>query len=384
MGLLLCLVSQARPNQLAPAWIAFSTTPVYDTENDLHWSWLGLAWETMLLYVVMWCANFFSEMAEGEGTIGEAYSHIEAFDSCVTSLLSESEAHQELAGKVKAFAETWQDLKKVITGVFSAKDGEIRHLKYTLEKIEFEKTSAENFSKGLRDELQVVTSSLARLRGNIMETSLQDGNCLEAKNSKLAEQSNEQTSLPLQGLAGEGGLGPRPSAKGEGLTPDQETKPKEMEPRCSKELPHSEKPEEEGAADQSLQTGMELGQEAISHSKEQGPPMLKTGMEPETDGIAFQHGIGGVNVSPQNPKEPESGLHCSDSQVPSQEAGMDVQEPAPGLQPVPCRFCTSHNWNYVVPSPLPPSSKWYGGCIVRLPEDGVCNSVLPQGHWILL
>ena len=339
--------------------------------------WLGLACETMLLYVVIWCANFFSEMAEGEGTIGEACSHIESFDACLTSLLSESEAHHELVGKVEALAETWQDLKKVLTGVFSAKDGEIRHLKYTLEKIEFEKTSAENFSKGLRDELRVVTSSLAQLRGNVVETSLQDGNCSEAKNSKLAEQSSEQTSLPLQGLAGEGGLGPHPSAKGEGLTSDQETKPSTEEPVGFKELPPSEEPacsEEEGAADQSLQTGMELGQEARSHSKEQGPPMLKTGMESETDGI------GATNVFPQNPKEPESGPHCSDSQVPSQETGMDVQEPAPGLQPVPCRFCTSHNWNYVVPSPLPPLSKRYGG----LPEDGVCNSVLPQGNWILL
>ena len=317
--------------------------------------------------------------------IREARSHFESFDTHVASLLSESKDHQELASKVEALAETWQDVKRVLTGVFSVKDGEIRHLKHTLEKTEFEKTSAENFSKGLRDELRMVTSSLAQLRGNVMETSLQDGDGLEVKISKLAEQSNEQTSLPLQGLAEGGGLGPLPSAKG--TNPEQEELPCSGEPACSEELPRFGEPvcsEEKGTACHTLQTGMELGQEGVPRSKEQGTPMLKTGMEPGTDGIASQHGIGAVNASTQNPKEAEPVLHCSDSQVPGQEAGMDVQEPAPGLQPVPCRFCTSHSWNYVVLSPLPPPSKWYGGSIVRLPEDGVCNTFLPQEHRILL
>ena len=338
-------------------------------------------------------------MMEGEDAIEEARSHMESFDTHVASLLSQSKDHHELASKVETLAETWQDVKRVLTAVLSAKDGEIRHLKHTLEKTEFEKTSAENFSKGLRDELRVVTSSLAQLRGNVMETSLQDGNSSEVKSLKLAEQSTEQTSLPLQGLAEGGGLGLLPSAKGKGLTPDQgkipeqEELPCSTEPACSEELPCSTEPacseelpcsEEEGTAGHTLQTGMELGQEGVLHSKEQGTPTLKTGMEPETDGIASQHGIGAVNASTQNPEEAESGLHCSDSQVPGQEAGMDVQEPAPGSQPVPCRFYTSHTWNYVVLSPLPPPSKWYGGCIVRLPEDRVCNTLLPQENRILL
>ena len=319
---------------------------------------------------------------EGGDTIREAHSHMESFDAHVASLLSES--NEELASKVATMAEAWQDVKRVLTGVLSAKDGEIRHLKHTLRKTEFEKTSAENFSKGLQDELRMVTSSLAELRGNVMETSPQDGNGLAVKSSKLVEQSMKQTSLPLQGLEEGRGLGLFPSAKGEGLTADQgEQKefPCSTEPACSKEPACSE---EEGTAGHTLQTGMELQQEVIPHSKEQRTPTLKTGMEPETDGIASQHGIGTVNASTQNPKEPESVLHCSDGQVPGQEAGMDVQEPAPGLQLVPCRFCTSHTWNYVVLSPLPPPSKWYSGRNVRLPEDRVCNTFLPQEHRILL
>ena len=315
---------------------------------------------------------------EGGDTIREAHSHMESFDAHVASLLSESNDRDELASKVATMAEAWQDVKRVLTGVLSAKDGEIRHLKHTLRKTEFEKTSAENFSKGLQDELRMVTSSLAELRGNVMETSPQDGNGLAVKSSKLVEQGMEQTSLPLQGLEEGRGLGLFPSAKGEGLTADQgeqEELPCSTEPTCS---------EEEGTAGHTLQTGMELQQEVIPHSKEQRTPTLKTGMEPETDGIASQHGIGTVNASTQNPKEPESVLHCSDGQVPGQEAGMDVQEPAPGLQPVPCRFCTSHTWNYVVLSPLPPPSKWYSGRNVRLPEDRVCNTFLPQEHRILL
>ena len=77
-----------------------------------------------------------------------------------------------------------------------------------------------------------------------------------------------------------------------------------------------------------------------------------------------------VNASTQNPQEAESGPHAeehSDSRVPGQEAGMDVQEPAPanGTEDSLSEYLFYHK-----------SRGWF---LLPRKEDGVCNTRPARG-----
>lgn len=284
---------------------------------------------------------------------GEALSYMESFDACIASLSEkrgqreEGEEEGQGVGRdegVKTLTESWLALKSNLKSVFSQKEDEIRHLQCALEKAKF---SAEDHSNGVRSESGE----------DVAKLSPQDRGSSEDVNPKLVEPG------VFPELGGRG-LDSRLPDGNVGAELEQKEAPHSEKHEAGMELEHDAEPhsEEQEVVAHTSVTGMEQKQEATLHTEKQGvtghtpetrmPPEVMeqeianhTGMELEIDSISFQHGIGTETASAQNLGTSElagktlsnSRPGSSNDQIPSQESqneGMEMQEPTPGLQPV--------------------------------------------------
>ena len=287
-----------------------------------------------------------------------ALSSMESFDAYMISLSSgqgereEEEEEGEGVGRdeiVKALTEAWLDLKRNLKSVFSQKGDEIRHLQYALEK-----ASASDHSEGLRSELREDVAKHSPEDGEVADPMLVEpgvlpelgergiglrlpdrnvvGAELGQEEAPLSEKHEIASHISEAGMESEQDTGPH-SGEQDVVTHTSVTG---MEQEQEVAL-HSEKQE---ITVHTPETRMPSETEVLPHLKEQGT----AGMEPEIDSVSSQHGIETETASTENLAAIQagktlsnSGTATSNSQIPDQESqneGMEMQEPTPGLQPV--------------------------------------------------
>ena len=290
-----------------------------------------------------------------------ALSSMESFDAYMISLSSgqgereEEEEEGEGVGRdemVKALTEAWLDLKRNLKSVFSQKGDEIRHLQCALEK-----ASAEDHSEGLRSELREDVAKHSPEDGEVADPMLVEpgvlpelgergiglrlpdrdvvGTELGQEEAPLSEKHEIASHSSVTGMESEQDTGPH-SEEQEVVAHTSVTGIEQAQEVAL----HSEKQE---ITVHTPETGMPPEAEVLPHLKEQGTAN-HTGMEPEIDSVSSHHGIETETASAENLAAIQagktlsnSGTATSNSQIPDQESqneGMEMQEPTPGLQPV--------------------------------------------------